>query len=258
MNTASAPPLATLNLSAGPPLEEPQARKALRECLTGGQVTSPSWLPTQGPLAESLADLRSRHLDRLGSASAAVAEWRRLSAAFEREDTQHVEALRQAVASREETPADTRTAEADRNDQLKALRERVEAEVVALAAVVEGIVAELREREDGLVAELAAELTPAAAKRREAERLLAEARAEEFSLTTTAKWLQRCADDNGGFAAQPAPSATAAPPAQWSGIAGHDPLARHWSELRPWNAAFEAEPVEEPASAPAGLVEALS
>jgi hypothetical protein len=72
---------------------------------------------------------------------------------------------------------------------------------------------------------------PAPDKRRAAERLLADAKAEEFSIYLLAKWVQTTADDY-AFGRQPAP-VPQAPPRGFGSEQLNRALERPWHKARP-------------------------
>lgn len=225
-------PSGPLDLRRGPKLTDPVALKALRERLQG-HASSIAWLPSDGPLGEAVADLRKMHVERCIRAHRALADAHAIEDEFTEEDRRHVEALRVAVAAGKDTPADERTAEADRDARRQAARERLEAEILALADEVDRVVSELRAREDTIIDALTRELAPAAAKRVEAERLLREAERQEWTLFASARWLHT-ATDSRALGKQPF-AATADPPPTWTGGQVRRGLNRHWTEIRSWN-----------------------
>jgi hypothetical protein len=104
--------------------------------------------------------------------------------------------------------------------------------VVAFAELVERAIETIREHEDEWLAELRDERVPLVEnKRREAQRLVAEARTDEWLLDRVARWIRGTADDV-GFAPV-TPERAGEPPDNWQ----PDPwtLRRHFSELKPWN-----------------------
>jgi hypothetical protein len=210
---------------AGLPIRAVDAGRALVEKLRGHAV-DPGWLPTSGLLGEALGGERAEHLRQLEGLQAAADAYRDAEATFLREDREHAAALRSYVREGGDPPADERTRLADREARLAALREDLEARVVVLAAHVERVVGLLRDREHDLLADLRAQLEPARAKRREAERLLAEAKGEEWHLAQLGRWVQQTSQD-GPLGRQPAPIPSP-PPAQFSEAMVRAALERPW------------------------------
>jgi hypothetical protein len=79
------------------------------------------------------------------------------------------------------------------------------AAVVVLAEVADAVIELVREREDDWLADLRGRLEPAREKRREAQRLLDEAKAEEWGIHRLGMWVQVTSQD-GAFGRQPSPT----------------------------------------------------
>lgn len=99
-----------------------------------------------------------------------------------------------------------------------------------LAEVVDAVVDLYRQREDDWLADLRARLEPAREKRREAERLLEEAKTEEWQLHQLGQHVQMTADD-GPLGRQPVPTPSL-PPAQFSVEVATSMLERPWHKRR--------------------------
>ena len=105
---------------------------------------------------------------------------------------------------------DGRTPGEQRQAERAAIEERLWAGVIVLAEVTDAVIELVREREDDWLADLRVRLEPAREKRREAERLLAEAKAEEWRIHRLGQWLQITSED-GAFGRQPAPDLESPP-----------------------------------------------
>jgi hypothetical protein len=162
-----------------------------------------------------------------------------LAAKHRREDAEHAEALREA--HRDGSPAsaeDRRTPADDRAAERAAIEERMWAGFQVRAEHADRIIEAVRQHEDEWLADLRSRLAPAQEKRREAERLLAEAEAEEWQLHQLGHWVQRTSED-GPFGRQPAP-VRSTPPAQFSKELLRSSLEVPWHRDRPWKAKPEA------------------
>ena len=110
---------------------------------------------------------------------------------------------------------------------------------MVLSEVVDSVTELVRDREDPWLADLRARLLPAQEKRREAERLLAEAKADEWQLHRLGQWVQITSED--GAFGRPAPNASE-PPAQFSADLLRSSLEVPWNRDRPWKGEAEEAP----------------
>lgn len=162
-------------------------------------------MPEMEPLRDELARLRELLLD-------AVHVNKGLDARFKAEDEAHRRDLMEAALTGDEPPKDTRDDEADRASMRTAARERVVAVERAIVQYVATVADTFRAHEAEWLGQLRAQLGPIEAKRMEAQRLLAEAHAEEWRLAHFGLWIQRVAnDDNMGVVVPPAPDADPGP-----------------------------------------------
>jgi hypothetical protein len=105
--------------------------------------------------------------------------------------------------------------------------------VLVLAEVTDAVIALVRENEDAWLADLRQRLEPAREKRREAERLVQEAKAEEWRLHGMGNWLQVTSQD-GPLGRQPAPTLDQEIPERFSADVLRSSLERPWHRQRPW------------------------
>ncbi|MDQ3355907.1 MAG: hypothetical protein M3502_04170 [Actinomycetota bacterium] len=225
--------------TAGPILGElpPPPNVATRLALTErlhGHTTSTSWLPAG--LFPVLDELREEQLRLRRQVVADVEALGALDAKFKQEDAEHTEQLRQA--HRDGSPAsseDRRTPVEQRGSERAAVEERLWAGVHVFAEHADRVIEAIREHEDEWLVSLRSRLAPAREKRHRAERLLVEAREEEFRLYTLGRWLQANADDH-GFGRQPVPPRGRVPD-RVSPEFFQDALERPWHKAKPWNGA---------------------
>jgi hypothetical protein len=212
---------------------DPKARTVMTEQLRG-YTTSDRWLP-EG-MWPALDELRTEQLRLRAQVAADLSALNDLATRFRVEDLEHQERLRQAY--RGGIPGaveDTRTPSDQRAAGRAAAEEHVWAGAHVLAEHAERIIASVRDHEDDWLADLRSRLGVAVEKRREAERLLAEARAEEFRVHRMGQWVQATADDE-AFGRQPAPAVEPVP-RSLSPDALKDSLERPWHRQREWNGA---------------------
>ncbi len=226
----------------GPLKFPPLSGRAARLALMGlnGHATAANWLPANSGWPE-LDDMRERHLRQRSQLAAELDALSGLNESFAQEDRDYDERLRQA--HRDGNPAsveDGRTPADQRGSQREAILARIEAAVVVMEEVVKDVKQLFQRNEDRWLADLRGRYTLAQDKRREAERVLAEAHADEHRLSRWGSWIQRVADDL-GFAHQPFPAIGAAPPRSDATVA-RDSLERPWFRRRDWNVT-EKEPV---------------
>jgi hypothetical protein len=112
--------------------------------------------------------------------------------------------------------------------------------VVVLGEVADQVIEVVRTYEDSWFTDLRCQLEPAREKRREAERLLEEAKSEEWLLHKMGQWIQLTSDDS-AFRRQPHPSPSP-PPAQFSTEVAASVLERPWHVERPWKGEGEQPP----------------
>ena len=148
------------------------------------------------------------------------------------EDEKHVDGLMASARDGAEPPEDARTPQEERDRQVAASEERLWAQVAVAGQHADSIIEHLRASEDEYLADLRSRLEPAQEKRREAERLLAEAKADEVRLYLLGRWLQVTTDD-GSFGRQPAPAPAQPVPARLSAEVFKDALERPWHKVRP-------------------------
>jgi len=204
-----------------------------------GHTTSARLLPEgEFPL---LDELRGEQLRLRSQVAADLDVLAALDARFKAEDEQHAERLRQA--QRDGTPEsveDRRTPSEQRGAERAAIEERMRAGAQVFAEVADEVVATMREHEGQFLADLRVRLRPAQEKRKHAERLLAEARAEEFQLYKLGQWIKVTADDE-AFGRQPAPTIQPVP-RQFSSDALRGALERPWHKTKPWDGATTQVP----------------
>ncbi len=222
------------------PLSPPSAdaARAVREQLRG-HSTSANWLP-EG-LWPELDELRAEQLRVRNQIAAELAALDAVNTRFRDEDRQHERQLRQAqrdgtpwVGQGRPHPARA-TASGTRRSE-----ERLWAGVMVFGEVADAVIELVREREDEWLADLRGRLEPAQEKRREAERLLAEAKADEWQLHQLGQWVQITSED-GAFGRQPAPAASE-PPALFSAELLRSSLEVPWHRDRPWKGEAEEPP----------------
>jgi hypothetical protein len=97
------------------------------------------------------------------------------------------------------------------------------------------VIATCREHEREWLAELMAQLPVLAQQRVEAERVLVAAELQERKLAATGQWLQRFADDEGGFSITPLVVPQSIPPGARGLIDAEASLQRPWHRGRDWN-----------------------
>ena len=212
------------------PLPPPNeaAMRAVREKLRG-HATAANWLP-EG-LWPELDELRHEHLRVRHQVAGEVAALKALEDRFREEDRCYERGLQQAQREdRLEAVEDRRTPSEKRRADQATIAERLWAGVIVLGETKDAVIELFREREDDWLADLRAQLEPAREKRREAERLLEEAKAEEWHLHQLGQWVQITADD-GAFGAQPAPTPSP-PPARFSAEVAASMLERPWHKRR--------------------------
>ena len=228
--------LGPLVLPLSPPSAD--AARAVREKLRG-HSTAPNWLP-EG-LWPEMDELRSEQLRVRNQIAAELAALDAVNARFRDEDRQHERQLRQA--QRDGTPKaveDRRTPPEQRQAERAEINERLWAGVIVLGEIVAAVIELVRESEDDWLADLRGQLEPAREKRREAERLLAEAKADEWQLHRLGQWVQITSED-GALGRQPAPTPSE-PPAQFSAELLRSSLEVPWHRDRPWKGESEEPP----------------
>lgn len=167
-------------------LGEPEVRHLVEDAPA---LASPTWLPlgTEWPELEDLAVAHRRLLARRGEVASLSAA---LPHQFEQEDKDHRDAMAASFAA--EGPAtDERTPPEERKAALAEADEQLRAANDALDRFVREAVALIEAHVDGWIGDLATRRDGAAEKRREAERLLAEARADEVGVAQLEEWAKR-------------------------------------------------------------------
>jgi hypothetical protein len=213
----------------------PEAARAISQLQ--GHSTSALWLP-QG-LWPELDEIRAEHLRVREQVAAEQTALKAIDARFREEDRQHHLRLRQAHRQgRPGSVEDRRTPSEERRAERAQIEERLEAGIMVFAEVTTAVITLVRGREGDWLADLRRRLEPAQEKRREAERLLAEAKMEEWQLHQLGQWVQRTAED-GPLGRQPAP-VSSAPPAQFSEEKLRSSLEVPWHRDRPWKAKPQA------------------
>lgn len=154
-------------------------------------LTNLDWLP-EGAGWPELDDLAADHRRLLAQLSEVATERSALRERFEEEDRVHGEALSAAYrgggdpdAIPDVTPPDERRA------ALAAVERRRRAAVDALDGFLSDAIGRLETEAVGWLGDLASRRESAAEQRREAERLLAEARAEEVRAARLEEWVTR-------------------------------------------------------------------
>jgi hypothetical protein len=199
---------------------------------------NPDWLPHQTGFAELdvLRQEHHRHLAQVGQAKAALTE---LKLRHRQADRAHSAALKDVHRRGDTPPPDERPSAAERDAERTPLVENLAAAVAVLDEFAERAIETIREHEDEWLATLRGRVSALEQKRHEAERLLDEARREQWVNDRLAAWLKGTADDR-GFA--PVPLAQIAePPPSWQPGADAHAFRRHWSTLQPWNSRSEAD-----------------
>jgi hypothetical protein len=227
----------TSNHEPGPlqiPLpSDTKTRVAMAEHLRG-YTTSERWLP-EG-LWPELDELRAEQLRLRDQVAADLDALHDLLTKFRLEDREHQERLLQAHRDGRPTSAeDRRTPAGHRAAARTTIEERLWAGALVFAEHAEHVIDSVREHEDEWLVDLRSQLTGAEEKRREAERLLAEARAEEFHVQRLGQWVQATADDE-AFGRQPAPTVQPVP-RRFSPDALKGSLERPRHKAKPWNGA---------------------
>ncbi len=223
------PPETQLDFGRLPLPRDPKIR-VLFATVLAGQRSAGGWLAAG--VFDELDELRDEHRRRVTRVEAAIQTLLRREQDWKEEDAGRAEELRAAHRAGEAPPADERTADVEREAERARLTESVWAAAQVLAEHVTRVVETVRGREDEWLADLEGRLGPAAAKRREAERLLHQARAEEFQIHGRAKWLKAIADNGPLFPLVPA---LEGPPSQWTPQRDTYTFSRHWSDRKPWN-----------------------
>ena len=150
----------------------------------------PSWLPPGGAGWPVLADLGERHRGLLARQAKLYGERRELEEQFEREDKEHRAAMAASFATDEPSEHEL-TPPAERQAALTALSEQLRGASDAIDTFLRETVAVIEEHVTAWTGDLTNRREGAADKRREAERLLAEARAEEVGVARLEQWLLR-------------------------------------------------------------------
>ncbi len=197
--------------------------------ISRGPFLSSTFLPHDDPFP-GLADLRARHVRLRDELSDVLAELKQLDADHKAIDERYREALLAAVMTGDRQPKDDRPSQAVRDSARRATEERALAIERALVRLQVELVEHFRAHETEWLDTLKQQLGPINAKRAEAERLLAEAAAEEWRLHALGRWVQRTADD-GAIGVETAPLPDDPP-----GVLGFNGLERprHEAERRPW------------------------
>ncbi len=197
-----------------------------------GHSTSDAWLPAG--LFDSLDAVRDEHLRLREQVASEIAALKHLDAKFKAEDENYAEQLRQAHRDgRLVSIEDKRTPPEERGTAHQVVEGRLWAGVQVLAEVTNKVIQVVRASEDEWLSGLRTRLDSAREKRDKAERLLAEARAEAFTIHRWGQWIQQTADD-GAFGRQPAPRLEP-PPERLAADALAGSLERPWHKQKPWN-----------------------
>jgi hypothetical protein len=169
------------------PLARPDAAAARAAEKLKGHSTSADWLP-QG-LWPALDRLRAEHLRLRGQVADELAALAELNQDVRDEDAAHAERLREAHrAGRPDAVDDLHTPEEERTARHAAIEQRLWDGVVVLSEATDAVIEAFREHEDEWLADLRRRLEGAQEKRREAQRLLAEAQADEFHVHMLGQW----------------------------------------------------------------------
>lgn len=167
--------------------ETAETLKLLREIPA---LTDPSWLPTDSGI-EWLDDLGRDHRRLLAAQSSVISERAELVGRFEREDEERREALSASLRAGREADVTAPTPREQRSALIADVDERIRAVQEALAGFVRDAIRTFEERAPEWLAEIAALRDEATEKRREAQRLLAEADAEEARSWRLEQWVKR-------------------------------------------------------------------
>jgi hypothetical protein len=187
-----------------PPRTQAQYRIAER---LASHLTSAQWLPANW--FEEIDRARERHLQLREQVADAIGGLTGLQRTFRAEDIGHATQLKQHARGGPE-PEDTRTSLSEREQAVSDTLAKVWANAEALADCVDETIAMIKEHEPQWVDDLGQRRLQAEQTRLEAERLLARARVEEWSIHTTASWLMGTAEDSIARG-QPAPQPQAPP-----------------------------------------------
>lgn len=225
---------------AGDPRLDRKAIRVIGQTLMYG-AGRPDFIPLG--FAPELDDARVENLRLLGRVSDEVDRLDALAVEWQAEDAEHEAALRDAHREGSPVPGDGRTSRSDREAAEREVVDSIGAAIIVLGEFIAETTATIREHEDEWCAALDARLAgEVAAKEAEARRMLDEARAARRNIDRTAKWIIAAAD--GGASAQPAPTPGEVPSSGWNGRVA---VGRHWSKLKPWNAAHvEPEAAQTP------------
>jgi hypothetical protein len=127
------------------------------------------------------------------------------------EDRGHDLAARAAIRAGQSPPPDETTPAGERYAEVERAAAPLWPLVVVLSEVVLEAEAALKAAEPQLLGELGEELNAATAKRQEAQRLVDEARREEWQISRTATWIHNVVDGR-AFSHQPRPRLCDPPP----------------------------------------------
>jgi hypothetical protein len=219
--TATAPAPAAAGPLKLPPPADADAHTAVRQLR--GHTTAPGWLPAG--LSPELDELRDEMARVRGRAQTDLDELEALRRKYRTEDRDHEAALKQAARAGS-TAEDRRTPEGARLAAVDPIDERLWATVEVMGEVADKVVATLREQEPDLLADLRVQLRTAEDKKREAERLLREAKTDEWRVHRLGQWVLNSSED-GPFGRQPAPTPEP-PPACFNREMLRDSLTRPW------------------------------
>jgi hypothetical protein len=198
--------------SNGGPLKIPaprlvKTRRALQRLY--GHTTSDAWIP-EG-LWPELDELRPEHLRLRGQVADQLEALDALAKKHSAEDAAHSARLRQA--HRDGTLGgvkDPRTPSEERAAEREAIQTVLEAGIEVLAEFADRVVRTIRDHEEQFLGDLRGKAAAAQDKRREAQRLAAEATAEEFRVWRLGQWVLATSEDH-AFGRQPAPEPVPAP-----------------------------------------------
>lgn len=155
--------------------------------------TNPAWLPLDSGI-EWLDDLGRDHRRLLAAQAATASERARLAAQFEQEDEDRREALAVSLRTGRDADVPDPTTPDQRAAALAELDQRLAAHRDALAGFIRDAIQTLEEQTPGWLADISASRAEAVEKRLEAQRLLAEADAQEARMWRLGEWVKR----NGG------------------------------------------------------------
>jgi hypothetical protein len=184
-----------------------KTRRALQRLY--GHTTSDAWIP-EG-LWPELDELRPEHLRLRGQVADQLEALDALAKKYSAEDAAHSERLRQA--HRDGTLAavrDPRTPPEKRAAEREAIQTVLEAGIEVLAEFADRVVQTIRDHEEQFLGDLRGHAAAAQDKRRQAQKLAAEAHAEEYRAWKLAQWVLATSDDQ-AFGRQPAPGRQRAP-----------------------------------------------